>query len=470
MAIIFIAIAVLGLVLTFWYSANQVLANQQHRLTSACSRIATDITQLYPSGDNRQVRVSNAELLQQQMQRVTSDLPRTAGGYWHINSKFLGYTFDAYSTRDMQMDVPQVEKMVLSSLSQRAVTQGKVVSSVQRNQNDALIAVACPVTTHEGLAGWMIKRVSLIPPLYSLFSALLFATVGILAFMILGRTIQFERRWYAERDRIIKQAEDDSKPVSVTSSINEIQPLLMLLYNARQKQVNLERNVSSLQAKLGRQTELAVMARISASLAKELRLRIGHWAEQLQKIANQEHENRSFELEKLAEAIQRTQYLIRSFENLDLRQHDNGGQELLNVKLWLNDVIDYHQQHNARAEQALTAISDANLSLKSNFLLLRYVLDSLIMQAIVFGPDNGEIVVKAVYQNDQLVFEVIDESKPLNGAEERRLFRQDDVLPEAYGRGLKPVHDVVKSLGGDICYQSDGENSRFILQIPMTNE
>ncbi|WP_404400179.1 HAMP domain-containing histidine kinase [Idiomarina seosinensis] len=470
MAIVFITIAVLGLVLTFWYSANKVIAKHQHRLTAACGQAATDVTQLYPTDDNRQVQVSNADLLQQQMQRVLAELSGAAGGFWHINSKFLGFSFDTYGLRDIQTDVPQAERMVLSSLSQRALTQEKIVSTVQRNQNNALVAVACPIPTHEGLTGWIVTRVSLIPLLYSVFSALLFAVIGVLAFMSLGRTIQFERRWYAERDRLIKQAEDDTKPVPVTSTINEIQPLLMLLYNARQTQINVERGVSSLQAKLGRQTELAVMARVSASLARELRARINGWVEKLRKAAQQQHESPNQDFEKLAQDIEQTKHFIRSFENLDLREQAVYGVEVVNVKTWLEEIIRYHQQFNARPEQALTAIVDTNLHLESHFLLLRYALDTLLTQAITFGPDNGEIVVKATEESGLLTFEVIDESKPLSSAVERRLFRQDDVLPETYGQGLKPVHEVIKSLGGEISYHSDGENSRFILQIPMTSE
>ncbi|MGM0525084.1 MAG: hypothetical protein ACQEQ8_02710 [Pseudomonadota bacterium] len=453
MAMIFIAIAILGLAVSFWFSANQTISHQSEKLASACGQIEKEVAQLFPSNDSRQVRVGNPDLLQQQMYRVTSTMSGTEGGFWHINSKFFGYSFPTYLGNDIKSDVPEAEKTLLSSLAQRSLEQRQVALSVQRNDSNALIGVACPVTTHEGLSAWLMQRTSLVPLSYTLLSVGLFSIILVLSVISLTRTIVFERSWYSERDRLVKQAEDETKPIPVTSNINEIQPLLMLLYQSRQKRINLERSITSLEAKLSRNHELSVVARLATSLARELQLRL--------KATNADNK------ETVLEQIQQ---LLHSFINLDLRHRSHSGAEQINVKDWLEQVASYHQHNSAGDQQSISAICTEDLILEQNYLLLRYAVDVFIMQAVTFGPKHGEVLLKANERDNMLIIEIIDESEGLTKDEERRMFRQDDVLPELYGKGLKPVRDALQSIGAEVSYQADGENSRFILQIPMTSD
>lgn len=459
MAMIIIAIAVMGLLVTFWFSANQTIAHQSETLTHACKSLEHDVVQLFPAGDTQQVRVGNPDLLQQQMARVTREHDGVEGGFWDISSQFFGYAFPTYMGNDIRTEVADSDTTLLRSLSQRAIDQKKTVLSVQRNQNDALIAVACPLRTHESLAAWFMHRSSLVPMLYTVASAVLFALLGAAGAILLARTLLFGRQWYGERDRLIKQAEDESTPVPVTSNINEIQPFLMLLYQSRQKRSQLERSISALEAKLYRNQELSVFGRFSSSMAKELQQRLHEWKLDLAQSDN-EH----------VEDIEHIERLLTSFENLDLRHRNRTDHDTVDVSSWLSTIADYHQHRLAKDKQSVTAICTEELTLSQNLLLLRYAIDTLIVQAIHFGPEQGEVLLKATSNDDNTIsIEVIDESSGLSAEDERLLFRQDDVLPDSYGAGLKLVRDAIQSIGGELSYSSDGENSRFILQIPMTN-
>ena len=470
MAMIFIAIAVSGFVFTLWQSAQQTVSQQTALLSKHCEQLQTDIQQLFPRNEQKQVRVGNPDLLQQQINRVTANLPGVEGGFWHIHTNFFGYAFPTYLGSDIKTDVPNAEKTLLSSLSQRALEQDQLVEAVQRNADSALISVACPITTHEGLSAWLMQRASLVPVHNTVTTGVLFVLLGVLAIIVLAQTIKFERRWYLERDRLVKQGEDESKPVPVTSDINEIQPLLMLLYQARQKNINLERTITALEAKLSRNQELSHIARLSSSLARELVLRVEQWKLSVQQLLSEKQSIDNDQLDVLLEDLQRIENLVVGFENLDTRNPGRDGNETLTLRPWLEQIVTFHQQRTANDGQTLTAICPEPLTLISNSLLVRFALDTLIAHALNFGPNKGEVLIKASGDEHEVVIEVIDEFEGLSSQDERRLFRQDDVLPQHYGNGLKLARDAVQAIGGDVSYQSDGANSRFIMQIPMTSE
>ena len=470
MALAFVAIASVGLLFTLWHSAQQTLDHQNQKLIQACTEIQADIQQLFPNEEKAQTRIGNPELLHQQISRITADYIGVEGGFWHIHGGFFGYVFPTYLGSDIKTDISEAESTLISSLSQRAVEQNEVVESVRGNTDSAVISVACPINTHEGLSAWLMQRVSLIPVLNTVTTASLFVVLGVIGLLMLLQTIKFEQRWYGERDRIVKQGGDESKPVPVTSNINEIQPLLMLLYQARQKNMTLERTITALEAKLGRHQDLSSVARFSSAFGKELATRIQQLKNVMQKLASEKQETAASELMLLMQEFERIENLITAFENLDLQQSDKRGVEWVNLQTWLDKIANYHQHRTAKDSQTITAVCTENLTLRSHLLLLRYALDTLVAQAVTFGPEHGEVLLKGSTTDDSIIIEVIDEYEGLSSQEERRLFRRDDVLPESYGDGLKLVHDAIEAMGATLSYRADGENSRFIVQIPMTSE
>lgn len=464
---VFTAVAAVGIAFTFLHSAPQRLNLHQADLQHACGQLKADIQQLFPKEEQTQSRVTNPELLQQQIVRVVSKYQGVEGGFWQLNSHFFGYTFPTYIGSEIKVDVPETEKTLLSSISQRAIEQGKTVTSVQRNSDNAVIAVACPIATHESLSAWLMQKVSLVPTAITVVNGILFIALGMVALTMLMHAFRFEKRWYLERDRIVKQGEDDSKPIPVTSNINEIQPLLMLLYQARQKNVNLERTISALEAKLSRTKDLSTVARISATFAKELAARIEQLKTTLLTLTTEQQQ--VDELQRLKDEFERIENLISAFENLDLEQSGKSGTEWVNLQFWLDTIAAYHQERTARDTQTVTAVCTENLSLHSHLLLLRFAIDTLIAHAVTFGPERAEILLKGSLAEDTILIEVIDEFEGLSTQRERQLFRHDDVLPETYGQGLKLVKEALDAIGATIAYEADGENSRFIVQIPMTS-
>lgn len=466
---IFIAIAVSGLVFTLLQSAPVKLEQRQSQLIESCGQLQSDIHQLFPNEEKPQTQVNNPELLQQQMMRMTAKLQGVEGGFWQINNGFFGYAYPTYNGTDIRTDVSQGDKTLVAALAQRAIEQRETVLSVQRNHTSALLSVACPVTTHEGLSIWLLQRSSLAPLLISLTMVGLFVVLGIGAVWMLIKTSLFEKRWYGERDRLVQQGQDESQPVPVTSNINEVQPLLMLLYQQRQKSLQLERQIIGLQAKLGRNNDLTAIARYSSSFAKEVSERLQTIHSKLLGLSSEQAWSQT-DWAQLTQEVKQLQKLFIAFEHLDNKQTLESDNESVMLPSWLAKVAAFHQEHSANDHQTITAVCPESLSLTGHLLLLRFVLDRLLVQATTFGPKTGEILLKGSAADHMICIEVIDEYKGLTMHQERQLFQQDDVLPSAYGQGLKLASEAVATLGGELQYESDDENSRFIVRIPMTNE
>ena len=461
-----IAIAVFGIGLTFWYSPAQLISRSSEALAARCEQVVTEVAQLYPSDAEPHYQVNNPDLLQQVMYRETSKMQGVEGGYWHVASEFFGYAFPSYVGSSIKTDVPQSEMALLSALSRQAVDEANVLTSVRQSEDSAVVTVACPIKTHRGLAAWLMKRTSLLPNTMVWLLFVIFGATAVLGTLMLVRNRNFEKGWLTEREKLTEQLNDETAPVPTTTAINDVQPFLLLLYQARQKRHNAERAINSLEAKLGQINELSVVGRAALAFAEELRCRI----EQLQRdVTAIVTDTTSHQFEKLQRELDAAEYLCQALAQIDVRYKKQGPVTEVNMNRWTRALADFHQQRHANDRQTIAAVCDGELSLVTNPLLLRFTLDILILHSLRFGPQEGEIFIRAAKDDGHMTLELVDENPTVKRTVEQNLFRFDDVRPEQYGDGLRLVKDLVSSLKGSIEFQSNGEISRFILKIPMTS-
>ncbi|PYE33792.1 signal transduction histidine kinase [Idiomarina fontislapidosi] len=463
---IIIAIAIFGIGLTFWYSPKQLISRSTEGLAARCEMVVTEVAQLYPSGTEPHYQVNNPDLLQQVMYRETAKMQGVEGGYWHVANEFFGYAFPTYLGSSIKTDVPQSEMALLSSLSRQAVDESNVLTSVRQSVDSAVITVACPINTHRGLSAWLMKRTSLLPNTLVWLLFAIFGVKAVIGTLILVSNRNFEKNWLTEREKLTEELNDETAPVPTTTAINDVQPFLLLLYQARQKRYNAERAINSLEAKLGQINELSVVGRAALAFAEELRGRI----EQLQRdVTAIVTDTSSHQFEKLQREIDAAEYLCQALAQIDVRHKNQGPVTELNMNRWTRSLADFHQQRHANDRQTIAAVCDGELSLVTNPLLLRFTLDILILHSLRFGPQEGEIFIRAAKNDGHMTLELVDENPTVKRSVEQNLFRFDDVRPEQYGDGLRLVKDLVSSLKGSIEFQSNGEISRFILKIPMTS-
>lgn len=455
-AIAIIAISIGGLLLTYWQSSSQILSRTQSDLEQTCKEAQQAVGSLFPSSETKQPTVSNPELLYQAISESIRRDKHLLGGFWHIDNSFMGYAIASSPGNSQNAQLTGADQLAISSAARQAITENKMASTITK-ATPTRVVVACPEEHHAGLAIWLNKPIQSANSYFTITASLLFVLLALIGVFIIVRESAFNRRWHKERDRIVNQAEDTSKAVSVTSEITEIQPLLLLLYQARQQVQATERELMNEAEKLRLAAEKTLAGRMARSMAA---LALSN----LEALEKQLRDSDSAELKpKITELVS----LFETFSQLspDMQGLDKSDLEL---EAWLQDIADYHESFSGEKNITVTSIVDDNLRVTISPLVLRFVFDFLLRHVVRFIPVNSEVLIQANIEGDFVNVSVCDES---NGVAKKNLgamFEADDVNPDAYGVGLKVIKDALKSQEGDINYEKLEKTSRFNVLIPMT--
>ncbi|MEG1311287.1 MAG: ATP-binding protein [Romboutsia sp.] len=121
--------------------------------------------------------------------------------------------------------------------------------------------------------------------------------------------------------------------------------------------------------------------------------------------------------------------------------------------------------------------SDKNIKILSNRDYIKQIFLNLIDNAIKYTPDNKNINVEVMLENNNIVIKVIDEGVGIPKEDTIRIFERFYRVDKARSRdvggtglGLAIIKHIVKSLDGTICVKSElGTGSEFIVTIPRKN-
>lgn len=455
-AIAIIAIAIGGLLLTYWQSSGQLISRTTSSLEQTCAAVQRTVSNLYPSSESKQQAVSNPELLYQAISESIRNKEHTLGGFWHIENGFMGYAVASSRGNSQDSQLAGAVQLAISSAARKAIADNKAAANVTE-QLPIRVVVACPEKQHAGLAIWLSHPIQPVQNYFSVTASVLFVLLALIGVAIIVRGSAFNRRWHKERDRIVNDAEDTSKAVSVTSEIGEIQPFLLLLYQARQQVQAAERELEKEADKLRLASEKTLAGRMARSMA----------ALALSNLENLEKRLRDSDSAELKPKVQELVSLFETFSQLspDMQGLDKSDLEL---EAWLQDIADYHESFSGEKNITVTSIVDDNIRVTISPLVFRFVFDFLLRHVVRFIPVNSEVLIQANIEGNFVNVSVCDES---NGVAKKNLgamFETDDVNPDAYGVGLKVIKDAIKSQGGDINYEKLEKTSRFNVLIPMT--
>lgn len=456
LAIAIIAIALGGLLLTYWQSSAQLVSRTESSLEKTCSDIQQAVSSLYPASETQQQSVKNPELLYQAISESIRKKEHTLGGFWHINSGFAGYAIASSRGNTQNAQLSGSDQLVISSASREALAEGKPVANVT-DQIPMLVVLACPEKEHAGLAIWLSRPIQPAQNYFSVTVSILFALLALIGVAIIVRESLFNRRWHQERDRIVADAEDTSKAVSVTSEVGEIQPFLLLLYQARQQVQATERELMAETDKLRLAAEKTLAGRMARSMAA---LALSDLEALEKQLRDSDSEDLKFKVQELVSLFETFSQLSPNMQGLDKSN--------IELEAWLQDVADYHESFSGEKNITVTSIVDDYLHVTINPLVFRFIFDFLLRHVVAFTPVNSEVLIQATVDGDYVNVSVSDESSGVAKRNLGTMFETDDVNPDAYGVGLKVIKDAIKSQGGDINYEKLEKTSRFNVLIPMT--
>ncbi|WP_287797391.1 HAMP domain-containing sensor histidine kinase [Idiomarina sp.] len=457
LAIAIIAVAVGGLLVAFWFSAGETLQRNQNAMSRSCQNVQLAVNSLFPASESPQQQVANPDLMHQALSDAIADTKGVKGGFWHTAQGFMGFAFPTSGSSASEIGISNDDVPIVRSAVQRSLEQQREVVSVQSNDRVATVVAACPETNHYNLGIWLKKEVQLVPADFSIIVSVLFVLLAIIGGILVVCESVFNRNWHSERDRIVVQAEDSSQAVTVTTEIPEIQPLLLLLYQARQKIQAKERELSQQMNKVIMANQKTLVGRIARSMTALVLADLEDMQRKLSKMSEDDIKGKVSQLTEL----------FNSFEKVT-SEMGNGKAVSLDVEDFLQNLADYHEGHSNEKDITLTAIAEKGLKLEADPLLVRFAMDYLIRHIMSFVPVNSEIMLQATAEENFIKIAVSDESTGIEEKNKHLLFHADELAPTQYGIGLKVVRDTLHSQGGDISYEKVDKTSRFNVLIPMT--
>lgn len=457
LAVALIAVAVGGLLVAFWFSASETLERSQTSMSRACKDAQVAVNSLFPASESPQQQVANPDLMHQALSDAINGNEGIKGGFWHAAQGFMGFTFPSGSSSSAEIGVSNDDVPIVRSAVQRSLEQQREVVSVQSKGRVVTVVAACPEKNHYNLGIWLKKSVQLVPPNFTIIVSVLFVLLAIIGGLLIVRESVFNRNWHSERDRIVAQAEDSTQAVSVTTEIPEIQPLLMLLYQARQQIQAKERDLSQQMNKVIMANQKTLIGRVARSMTA---LALAELEDIKRKLPKGNIEDTQYKISQLTE-------LFSSFERVTA---DIGNSKAVSIDAedFLQDLADYHERNGNTKDITLTAIAEKGLKFEAEPLLMRFALDYLIRHIMNFVPVNSEIMLQATAEDKFVKIAISDESSGIEDKNKHLLFHADELAPTQYGIGLKVVRDTLHNQHGDISYEKVDKTSRFNVLIPMT--
>ena len=166
---------------------------------------------------------------------------------------------------------------------------------------------------------------------------------------------------------------------------------------------------------------------------------------------------------------------------LELSKLESGN---LPIKMVNGDIISFlkylteslHSLAEAKGVELKTESTTPSLSINYDKEKLTHIVKNLLVNAIKFTPQGGEVILKINNNNNDtktLSFSVTDTGKGIAPEDLPNIFdrfyQSEDAIHQGSGIGLALTHELVKLLGGSIQVETELEKgTTFNLQFPIT--
>lgn len=140
----------------------------------------------------------------------------------------------------------------------------------------------------------------------------------------------------------------------------------------------------------------------------------------------------------------------------------------------LKELINEHRESPSKPVNINYEIEGEPHSYQADYSLIRYIFSNLLGNAVKFSPENGEVNVKLIYQDDFIEIAFADHGIGIPKEDQAKVFqsffRASNVGNiQGTGVGLSIVSEFIKLHKGKIRLQSEeGEGSTFIVSLPKT--
>ncbi|KWA21016.1 sensor histidine kinase [Burkholderia territorii] len=458
---------------------SEQIAGARAQGASACEAVASR----YASSVRPSAAQPDPEPMHAILDIVLARAPDVEGGFWTrdgagADGRFLAYAFPTYQGSGIKRDVPEAETpLIVRTLNASAATRATATNVVEGAQ-DAVVAVACPVSAGPDLFVWMLTRAH--PPLGRHGELLAMGLAAVLAVILaIAAALAFAlRRWKRNLARIEAALSPAGRDPQLPRVGEPDLDRIIDAFNAHARHAErLQQQAGELAARLAQAERFGMLGKLAAQLAHEIRNPMGAMRLKAENALAADSGRQQDALRIILTQIARIDAQLSGL--LALTQPVSPHIARVDLDAWLPAVVDAHRELAQRQSIALACTPDGrgerfappfdNPAFDPD--QLRRALDNLLLNALRHAGDGGAVSVTAARSTADaramLRFTVSDTGPGVPDAQRERIFEPFVTgRADGTGLGLAVVREVAAAHGGRAWLDATPRGASFVIEIP----
>ena len=224
------------------------------------------------------------------------------------------------------------------------------------------------------------------------------------------------------------------------------------------------------QEKLTQENKMSAIGQLAAGVAHELRNPLGIIRNStfLLNESWDDQPMRSMAIESIDSAIDRSSKIINNLLSFSRKNPDSF--EDINIREIVSEVCKFFKSSIPRNKIKLNYNIDKDLVINTNSTSLRHIMMNLIQNSIDAIKSEGNVEIRAYYENDNLIVQVEDDGEGIKEDEKTKIFEPfytTKDIGKGTGLGLYIVYTEVSKINGEITVDSVEQKTVFTLKIPL---
>ena len=390
------------------------------------------------------------------------------GGVWLAEAGSLAYGYPTYEGTGPKTDVPEAELPTIRQVNASALAEQRPVALRQSGRSQVLLIDACPLQGRiPGLTAWTMTRVftgagHTYNQLLIGLGVLLVTIVGSAA--LLGRLLFTWSRQLTRIEAALARGDVEELPALDLTGEQELDRIIRALNGAGARLREARRRSTELTRRAAAAERLAVLGRVAAGIAHEIRNPIAAMRLKAENALAGNEDRRRGALDAILRQVDRLDGLLRDL--LTMTNQPAPQPRPVELPRFLEECVEAHRELAAARGVAL-ATKSPEMTAVLDPAQIRRALDNLILNALQNTPSGGVVRVIGLGDDDRLRLRVADTGAGVPAGLRAHVFEPFVTgRPEGVGLGLAIVREIAAAHGGEVRLLGEGKGTTFEIELP----
>jgi signal transduction histidine kinase len=372
------------------------------------------------------------------------------GGIWQIEAGPVAYAFPTYQGSGPKTDLPEAERNRIRAVNEQTSQEDQPLDQQASSRSQTLLLHGCPLAGPiSGLTAWTMMRVQAAPGYDRLrlgLGLLLTLVVGMSAW--LTRVLLVWTRHIRAIETALGRQDLMTMPAIERTGERELDRIIDALNEAGRRLATARRQSEALAAQIAASERLAVLGRVAAGVAHEIRNPIAAMRLRAENALAGDDARRRKTLEDMLALVARLDGLVA--ELLVMTQRREPQPEKVEIGPFLAARVEPHLAGAAARDiDIVTECSVRRADLDPE--IVGRILDNLLLNAVRHTPAGGCVTISATVQSNGLRFTVADTGPGVSPELRAHLFEPFVTgRADGTGLGLAIARELADAHGGQL--------------------